>query len=882
MNSLKQIFASLALLAAGVQAYAQGGDDCASAMANPTTIPFTGPGNTCNGADDYNMNNINPNTTCTSTWYMTGQDWLYYFTATQTGNLQIMLSNMNPQPWGSISVWDNCPTTGNCIGGTANWSTTLSVIVPVVQGQSYFIMIDCYPTPNCFSYDIDISYIQPPTPQPSCTNMDFETANFNGWYGTQCQGMITVGQPNDPTPVYNMTAVGIVPPQHTIMTGGTDMCGGFPCVYPGGNYSVRLGDSIGTGSNGCQLIQTFAVTAANASFTYHYAAVIQDATHLPNEQPFFKIDMFDQNGDTIQCAKYLVVGGPNIPGFFASSNPSCFQTYYRPWTTVNVDLTAFVNQNVTIQFTVGDCCYGGHFAYAYVDCSCSPYVLQSSVDTICQGQTAQLVAPPGSGSYSWVPGGQTTQSINVNTAGIYTVWMTSLANPNCLSAITDTVNVFPVPTAGFTYVAAGNCGGDTISFTNTSGIPSGTLTYSWAFGDNTSSTQQDPIHFYNAAGTYTVTLYVYSTPNGCSDTIQQVISLGAGVQAAFGVNTPACLGSPQNFTDQSTGGASSWLWDFGDASPQVNTQNATHTYAAPGTYTVTLIVASGPNCIDTMQQQVVVAPIPVPLFTSPDTNGCITLCVDFNDLSTIGAPDNITAWSWNFGDPGSGPGNTSTSQNPQHCYQTAGTFDVSLTVTSNNGCVATYVNNAYVVAYPLPVADFTMNPNPTTVLDPIVALTDISSGNPVTWTWTYSDGPATDYTQNTSHTFPTDNSGIHYYTVNLLITDANGCSSMVSKMVEIDPEFTFYVPNAFTPNGDGNNELFFTYGVGIKNFSIWIFDRWGNKIWWAEKMDEGWDGKVKGGNSNAIVQEDVYVWKVVLTDVFDKKHTYVGHVSVIK
>ena len=877
MNTFKNIFVALLLMLGARMASAQGGDDCATAMANPITLPFVSSGSTCNGLDDYNQGNLNPNMTCTSSFYMTGQDWLYYFVAPTTGNIQISLANMNPQPWGSISVWDNCPTTGNCVGAVANWSTTLSVIVPVVAGQGYYIMIDCWPTPNCFSYDINVDYIQPPTPQPSCTNMDFESGTYNGWYGTQ--GTITVGQVNAPTPQYNMSSVGISFPQMRLMNGGLDMCGGFPCVYPGGNWSVRLGDSTGVGSYGCQLIQQFAVSASNASFTYHYAVVVEDASHLPNEQPFFRIDMFDANMDTIQCAKYLVVGGPNIPGFFQSTNVNCFQTYFKPWTTVNVDLTPFIGQNVTIQFTVGDCCYGGHFGYAYVDCSCNPYVLQSAVDTICIGQTAQLVAPAGANAYSWVPGGQTTQAINVTQAGIYTVWMQSVANPNCMSSISDTVWAFPTPVAGFNYVAAGNCGGDTITFTNTSTLSQGNMTYSWAFGDNTSSTLQDPVHYYSSAGNFVVTLFVYG-PNGCSDTLQQTISLGAGVQAAFSVNTPQCFGSAMQFTDQSPGSPVTWTWDFGDATPVSNLQNPTHTYAAPGTYNVTLIVGAGANCIDTLTQPVVVAPIPVPLFMAPDTDGCVALCVNFSDLSTVASPDNIAAWSWNFGDPNSGPGNSSTIQNPQHCYNTAGTYDVSLTVTSNNGCSATYVNNAYIVAYPLPTADFTMDPNPTSVLNTIVQMTDISAGNPITWTWTYTDGPSIDYVQNPQHTFPNDNSGVHYYDVTLVITDVHGCTSTITRTEEVDPEFTFYVPNCFTPNGDGTNEMFFTYGVGIKTFKLWIFDRWGNKIWWTEDMNQGWDGRVMGHSE--IVQEDVYVWKVILTDVFDKKHQYVGHVSVIK
>jgi gliding motility-associated-like protein len=193
-----------------------------------------------------------------------------------------------------------------------------------------------------------------------------------------------------------------------------------------------------------------------------------------------------------------------------------------------------------------------------------------------------------------------------------------------------------------------------------------------------------------------------------------------------------------------------------------------------------------------------------------------------------------------------------------------------------------FTNFTYIIVYPLPVAEFSASPNPTSILDPVIHFTDLSQGNPITWAWTFGDNTPGDTVQHPTHTYPSDNTGIHYYMVTLVITDIHGCTSTVQHQVEIDPEFTFYVPNCFTPNGDNINDLFFTYGIGVKQFKMWIFDRWGNKIWWTEDMNEGWDAKVMDGPSNSVVQEDVYVWKVQLTDVFDKKHGYVGHVSVIK
>jgi gliding motility-associated-like protein len=136
------------------------------------------------------------------------------------------------------------------------------------------------------------------------------------------------------------------------------------------------------------------------------------------------------------------------------------------------------------------------------------------------------------------------------------------------------------------------------------------------------------------------------------------------------------------------------------------------------------------------------------------------------------------------------------------------------------------------------------------------------------------------------------------------VENQHGCWDTTCKTVELVPEFTFYIPNTFTPNEDPNNQMFFGKCRGVKEYTIWVFDRWGNLLWdchyegkntdWDTPGKDGlssfchWDGKVvpggldMSGTSRALAQEDVYVWKVRLTDIFDKKHNYIGHVNIVK
>ena len=198
-----------------------------------------------------------------------------------------------------------------------------------------------------------------------------------------------------------------------------------------------------------------------------------------------------------------------------------------------------------------------------------------------------------------------------------------------------------------------------------------------------------------------------------------------------------------------------------------------------------------------------------------------------------------------------------------------------------------------------PTAAFTMSDDSLELNHPLVQFTD-QSVNASSWYWNFGDG-STSTLQNPSHSY----SDTGTFCVTLVVRDANGsCLDSTVQCLEIYAEFSFYIPNAFTPNGDWENELFFGKGRGIKEYSIWLFDRWGNLIWdchhegssadWDGAHQDGlssackWNGTVSNGGadlngkSGTQVQEDVYVWKVKLTDIFNTEHKYIGHVSVVK
>ncbi|MCX6295948.1 MAG: gliding motility-associated C-terminal domain-containing protein [Bacteroidetes bacterium] len=188
---------------------------------------------------------------------------------------------------------------------------------------------------------------------------------------------------------------------------------------------------------------------------------------------------------------------------------------------------------------------------------------------------------------------------------------------------------------------------------------------------------------------------------------------------------------------------------------------------------------------------------------------------------------------------------------------------------------------AYVNVNPNPFADFSISPNPVSSLSPFVSFTDLSTVTITNWSWNFGDLTSTSdvsTAQNPSYQYPSTGSN----TVTLIVTNQFGCVDTATQIVDIIDDFVFYAPNAFTPDGDGLNDIFLPKGIGydIETFNMMIFDRWGNNIYSTDDYNKGWDGRANHGTE--IAQIDVYVWKVELTDNKKLKHKYIGHVTIVK
>jgi gliding motility-associated-like protein len=638
-------------------------------------------------------------------------------------------------------------------------------------------------------------------PQAACTNIDFENGNLTGW--TTSTGY---------NPLYNpLGCCATSGGAQAITSGlGLDACGGFPIVAPGGTFSLKLGNNAVNGIAD-RIEQTFFVTSANANFMYRYAVVFEDPGHTVANQPSFVAEMLDSSGVQIPCTYYSVSAGAGIPGFLNSTG--CTGVVYKPWSNVSIDLTSYIGQNVTIKFMTQDCALGGHFAYAYIDGSCSNFNINQN-NILCAGSSIQLTAPLGFATYTWtLPNGtfQLGQTINTGLAGVYTLNMTTMTG--CPGpTLTYTLIEYPKPNSNFTPTQITACSPN-FTFTNTSTISVGYIaSSSWNFGDGFASYVLNTNHNYLSLGNYSVSLI--STSNmGCIDTTIIPVSIQPAPIPSFTLNT-VCLNNTTTFTNTSSlssGTISNYNWQFGDGTSST-LASPTHIYGSSGSFTTSLTVTSIAGCSETFTQVAIINPLPNVALSV--TNNCLGSVTSYTNLSTI-TSGIISQYFWDYNFDGT---TDHTTLNGSNTFLTAGNYTTQLTVISNFNCSATQLVG--VTVYPNPVASFTTHTVCYGYGTQFTNASTISSGSITNYQWQFGDSTSS-LVSNPIHTY--SSAGIH--NVLLTITSNHNCSSSYSTMATVYPKPT---PNFTSSIVCFNQATTFTNSSSVSSGTInkylWDFD----------------------------------------------------------
>ena len=376
--------------------------------------------------------------------------------------------------------------------------------------------------------------------------------------------------------------------------------------------------------------------------------------------------------------------------------------------------------------------------------------------------------------------------------------------------------------------------------------------YVWSTGDTNSIIVADS----------TANYFVWVTDkNGCKNNDSIRVDILPLPIVSFAFNN-VCENDTVYFSNLSSNG--NYHWDWGDQSSST-AKETYHVYNNASLYTINLITTDQFGCIDSLSQNITVYPLPSISIDADTLMGCQPLSVNFSTTSL-----NADSFYWSFGD-----GITSKDTTPSHLFSQSGEYDISLTATSKYGCITNLVAPQFINVFSLPTAAFTTSPDYPDQLSSLIQFSNTASNDVVAWQWFFGDGES-DGDENPLHMYRDTGT----FNLTQIVINTNGCSDTSYQQIHVDPVYTFYVPNSFTPNGDGYNDYFIPKGIKIDTptFYMDIYDRWGQLIFSTNDFFKGWDGKI----NNNIAPLGVYVWKINFKEESGKRHSYKGDVTLLR
>lgn len=458
-----------------------------------------------------------------------------------------------------------------------------------------------------------------------------------------------------------------------------------------------------------------------------------------------------------------------------------------------------------------------------------------------------------------------------------------VTNPGtpCADSASIQVEVHDKPTVNFAADTTKACAPNgVIVFTPNVTPVGGTYQWSAGFGNQT-STSANPTFTYSVQGTFSPKL-VYTSVFGCKDSLTRTnyINIYQKYSAQLTPIGPFCIYDPAAVIPAASPNG---LWSGPGVTAGVFNPVAAGvtTNLNPPYHTIKYVTGTGGYCPDSSTIQVQVFNRPVVNFTASNNEGCApNTSVSFvPNVSPAGG-----TFAWTFGDGSTGGG-----ANTSHTYVTPGIYSPKVSYTDPNGCKNDSTATGLVIVHPTPDANFYGTPNPTTILEPEVEFVNATTigaeptgvATVMTWNWDFGLFGTSNLASMSPPYIKKAFEDAGTYAVTLTATTQFGCTDAVTVYIKVEPEYVIYIPNTFTPNGDGKNDFFSVEGFGIneaKGFKMSIFDRWGQKVYETDDINKGWDGKYK----DQPVQEDTYIYRVTFKDSSGKNHIKTGHVNVMK
>lgn len=429
--------------------------------------------------------------------------------------------------------------------------------------------------------------------------------------------------------------------------------------------------------------------------------------------------------------------------------------------------------------------------------------------------------------------GMNVPNVEFDTAGFHSVLLEA-NTPYCQQTFLDSIYIFGAPLAAIIVPPQVACLGYTIQFDN---VTQNSNLFFWDFGNGQTSVLPAPTTTYPGPGIYQVTLIAGSSPV-CLDTATVTVPIGEPILLSATHSDSLCIDQFFSFDAQVSGPAgTTYWWDFGpNATPSVSNQLTGNSvlFNQNGTLQV-LLIGQNSLCTDTLVEVVRVFGHPNIDFVFVNSLQCAPSEAQFVNLSQSDVP---TTYIWNLGD-----GTEVQGTSIFHTYSLPGNYTVTLTLMQQYGCMDTLfmAQQDLITVHPRPQAGFSVSPEKVDVCQNEVLFTDLSQ-DALTYQYFVEDNAYQYNSASFIHAYQHSGTDFPYQ----VVANAFGCNDTAFASIEVEP-FSIYAPNTFIPDGDGRNELFkVVTDFEVSDWSLEIFNRWGERVFISQNADEGWDGTTNG------------------------------------
>jgi gliding motility-associated-like protein len=675
---------------------------------------------------------------------------------------------------------------------------------------------------------------------------------------------------------------------------------------PAGVYPVAL--RVTTNGNACSAILSLPVTVDPLPVASFSPSTLAGCSMLPVTftntsvagQPDL-IDRFVWEEDAGSGFLSVATQWPADPAFV----DTLFRVYENTGTvnrtvrmrlrSVTVNDCETVSGAVTITVFPGTASGFSSTNYSPFNDNCSPVGVNFSVDAATQALSPadyrwQISDPSGlvaDVSTGMTPTFSFTFSNPTTSVRDYSVRLTTTLGSGCFGDSTRLIRISPVPASSFLI--------DTMAFDcqrmrlRITAVQKG-LEYHWTVAENgvvlvNSTGSNDVLEHEVTRAALDINLAVGLDTRNAFNCTSSLTTQGVVVPARDIINasftvTPAVQSLPSAtvfITNTTVPGPWTYQWDFGDGTVSTSPgPTLQHTYAMYGVYPITLTVINN-VCVETVTETVTIQAIPPVIdFSADPVSGCAPLTVSFTNLSQFAEPGSFV---WRFGDGQA----TSNAINPTYTYYEPGTYTVSLAGSNITSQVVTETKPLLITVSQKPRAAFDVKPLVLYIPGGVLYTRNNSLGAG-RFLWEFGDGGTSEETE-PQHTYTTEG----YYDISLIAISPDNCSdtTRVSRAVKVEQGGTMLVPNAFSPSpngptggavGNGKNDVFIPLMVGVTQFEMVVFNRWGELLFQTTDQGIGWDGYHKG----QLCPQDVYVYKISAEYSNGQRVVRTGDINLIR